>query len=199
MASAIAAALVVIGTQTPATARGGHGDHGPVAAAACRQGTARGSPSSERSSTARSRPSSHSSSLAYYGWAIVTVWIGFGVWGLASAAIVRALAGSVLMAMASPLGRITPRLIRNTLRSMLAFGLGFQAVGLAALARNQGVNLVVVAAGGEQLLGFWSLANRLLQVPFWLFQALWRVSYPPWRGSGRSARTRAERSSGSHA
>ena len=40
------------------------------------------------------------------------------------------------------------------------------------------VNLVVAAAGGTQLLGYWSLANRLLQVPFWLLQALWRVSYP---------------------
>jgi O-antigen/teichoic acid export membrane protein len=61
---------------------------------------------------------------------------------------------------------------------MLGFGIGFQAVGLAALARSQGVNLVIAAAGGEQLLGYWSLANRLMQVPFWLFQALWRVSYP---------------------
>lgn len=117
-------------------------------------------------------------SLVYYGWAIATVWAGWGVWGLASAAVVRALAGSVLMAMASPVPMLTPRLTRSTLRDMLAFGIGFQAVGLAALARNQGVNLVVAAVGGEQLLGFWSLANRLLQVPFWLFMALWRVSYP---------------------
>ena len=28
------------------------------------------------------------------------------------------------------------------------------------------------------MLGYWSLANRLMQVPFWVFQALWRVSYP---------------------
>jgi O-antigen/teichoic acid export membrane protein len=61
---------------------------------------------------------------------------------------------------------------------MLAFGVRFQAVGWAGLVRTQGVNLVVVAAGGELLLGYWSLATRLLQVPFWLFQALWRVSYP---------------------
>jgi len=73
---------------------------------------------------------------------------------------------------------MTPRLEFGTLRSMLGFGVRFQAVGLAALARAQGVNLAIVAVGGEQLLGYWSLANRLLQVPFWLFQALWRVSYP---------------------
>jgi O-antigen/teichoic acid export membrane protein len=135
-------------------------------------------------------------SLAYYGWAIATVWVGWGVWGFASAAVVRALAGSVLMAMASPLPMLTPRLTRGTLRDMLAFGIGFQAVGLAALARNQGVNLVVAAVGGEQLLGFWSLANRLMQVPFWLFMALWRVSYPTMarlRALGEDTRQTVER------
>lgn len=135
-------------------------------------------------------------SLVQYGWAIATVWAGWGVWGFASAAVVRALVGSVLMAMASPLDPITPRLTRGTLRPMLGFGIGFQAVGLAALARNQGVNLVVVAVGGEQLLGFWSLANRLMQVPFWLFQALWRVSYPTMarlRAGGEDTRLTVER------
>jgi O-antigen/teichoic acid export membrane protein len=117
-------------------------------------------------------------SVVYYGWAIATVAIGWGVWGLASAAVVRAAAGSVLMARASPLRTLTPRLERSTLQSMLAFGLGVQAVGIAGLARTQGVNLVIAAVGGEQLLGLWSLATRLLMVPFWLFQALWRVSYP---------------------
>ena len=117
-------------------------------------------------------------SLTYYVWAIVTVWAGMGVWGLASATVVRALAGSVLMTLASPLGVISPRVARGSLRSMLGFGLGFQAVGVAAVVTAQGVNLAVAWVGGVQLLGYWSLANRLLQVPFWLFQALWRVSYP---------------------
>lgn len=117
-------------------------------------------------------------SVVYYVWAIAAVWAGWGVWGLATGVLVRALAGSILMALASPLGRITPRLARGILRSMLAFGAGYQAVGFAALAQNQGVNLVVAGVGGEQLLGYWTIANRLMQVPFWLFHALWRVSYP---------------------
>ncbi len=117
-------------------------------------------------------------SLAYYGWAIATVWLGWGVWGLASAAVVRALTGCALITIASPLGIVTPRLDTGILRSMLGFGLRLQAVGLAALVRTQGVNLVIAAIGGAHLLGYWSLANRLLQAPFWVFQALWRVSYP---------------------
>jgi O-antigen/teichoic acid export membrane protein len=135
-------------------------------------------------------------SLVYYAWAIATVAAGWGVWGVASAAIARSLAGSVLMTAASPLELITPRLVRGRLRSMLGFGIGFQAVGLAALARNQGVNLVVVAVGGERLLGYWSVAYRLMQVPFWVFQALWRVSYPTMarlRALGEDTRLTVER------
>src|SRR6185437_1534498 len=138
-------------------------------------------------------------SLSYYCWAIATVFLGWGVWGLASATVVRAVAGSVLMTMASPLGFVTPQYERRSLRSMLAFGLGFQAVGIAAVATAQGVNLVVAAAGGVQLLGYWSLANRLLQVPFWLFQALWRVSYPMMarlRALGENTRPTIERFAG---
>ena len=135
-------------------------------------------------------------SVVFYGWAIATVLAGWGIWGVASAAVARSLVGSVLMTVASPLQVITPRLTRGTLRSMLGFGIGFQAVGLAALARNQGVNLVVVALGGERMLGYWSLANRLMQVPFWVFQALWRVSYPTMarlRALGESTRPTVER------
>ena len=135
-------------------------------------------------------------SLVFYGWAIAAVEAGWGVWGVASAAVVRSLVGSALMTVASPLGLITPRLTRSTLRSMLGFGIGFQAVGLATLARSQGVNLVIAAAGGERLLGYWSLANRLLQVPFWVFQALWRVSYPTMarlRAGGEDTRLIVER------
>src|SRR6185312_1651928 len=138
-------------------------------------------------------------SLTYYCWAVATVFLGWGVWSLASATVVRAVAGSALMAMASPLGFVTPKYERRSLRSMLAFGLGFQAVGIAAVATAQGVNLVVAAAGGVQLLGYWSLANRLLQVPFWLFQALWRVSYPMMarlRALGENTRPTIERFAG---
>jgi O-antigen/teichoic acid export membrane protein len=135
-------------------------------------------------------------SVVFYGWAIATVAAGWGVWGVASAAVARSVVGSALMTAASPLKLMTPRLTRGTLRSMLGFGIGFQAVGLTALARNEGVNLVVVAVGGELLLGYWSLANRLMQVPFWVFQALWRVSYPTMarlRALGESTRQTVER------
>ncbi|HEY2603484.1 MAG TPA: oligosaccharide flippase family protein [Thermoleophilaceae bacterium] len=138
-------------------------------------------------------------SLVYYGWAIGAVELGWGVWGVASATVIRALAGSALMTKASPLALIAPRLKRGTLRNMLGFGIGFQAVGLVALARDEGVNLVVVALGGPRMLGYWSIANRLMQVPFWTFQALWRVSYPTMarlRAHGEDTRLTVERFAG---
>ena len=104
--------------------------------------------------------------------------------------------GSVLITIASPLDLITPRLTLGTLRSMLGFGIGFQAVGLAALARAQGVNLAIAAVGGAPMLGYWSVADRLMQVPFWLFRALWRVSYPTMarlRAHGEDTRLTVER------
>jgi O-antigen/teichoic acid export membrane protein len=135
-------------------------------------------------------------SLVFYAWSIATVAAGWGVWGVASAALARAVTGSVLMTAASPLKVITPRVGHGTLRSMLAFGAGFQAVGLAGLVREQGLNLVIVAVAGERVLGYWSVAFRLMQVPFWVFQALWRVSYPTMarlRAHGEDTRLTAQR------
>ena len=135
-------------------------------------------------------------SLVFYGWAIATVEAGWGVWGVASAAIARSARGFRADDRGLAARLITPRLVRGTLRSMLGFGIGFQAVGLAALARDQGVNLVVVAIGGERLLGYWSVAYRLMQLPFWVFQALWRVSYPTMarlRAHGEDTRLTVER------
>jgi polysaccharide transporter, PST family len=134
--------------------------------------------------------------VVYYACAIGMVAAGWGVWGVALAAIARAVTGSVLMTAASPLRVITPRLGRGTLRSMVAFGVGFQAVGLAALVRGQGVNLVIAAIAGQRALGYWSIASRLMQVPFWVFQALWRVSYPTMarlRAHGEDTRLTVER------
>ena len=55
---------------------------------------------------------------------------------------------------------------------------------------------MVVAIGGERLLGYWSVAYRLMQLPFWVLQALWRVSYPMMarlRAHGEDTRLTVER------
>jgi O-antigen/teichoic acid export membrane protein len=46
--------------------------------------------------------------LAYYGWGISSVVLGAGVWGLATALIVKALVGTGVMLNVSPVGRLVP-------------------------------------------------------------------------------------------
>jgi len=116
--------------------------------------------------------------LVFYAWAIATVVAGWGVWGLASAAPVRAIVGAILINLRSPAGFMLPRLSWGRLRGLLRFGIQYQAVNAVALVRDQGVNLGTAAIGGVSMLGIWSLAYRILQVPFLLFDAVWRVSFP---------------------
>ncbi len=114
----------------------------------------------------------------YYVWAIAAVVAGFGVWGLATASIVKALTGTSLLVSRSPPGTLKPLLSLRRIRPLLAFGLRFQAVTLAHTLRDQGVNLGTIAIGGPATLGLWTLASRVLQLPYLLFESLWRVSYP---------------------
>ena len=116
--------------------------------------------------------------LAGYTWAIATVAGGWGVWGLATAAPVRTLIGSVVMVALGPLGFLRPRWAWTRIRPLLSFGLRFQATQAVIAARDQGLNVGIAAVGGIATLGLWSLAFAAMQVPFLLFFGLWRVSYP---------------------
>ena len=115
---------------------------------------------------------------AYYVWAIATISIGWGVWGLATAGVVRAMLGSTLLLILLPEGRVLPVPSYTKIRAILGFGFRYQAVGLLQLLRDQGVNIAVALVGGVAVLGLWSVAWRILQIPYSFFVALWRVSFP---------------------
>jgi O-antigen/teichoic acid export membrane protein len=117
-------------------------------------------------------------SVIYYAWSIPIVLAGFGVWGLASGAVVRSAVATVLLIRLSPAGWIGLRFDFSRLRALLGFGARFQARGLVALVRDEGLNLGIAAAAGISVLGLWSLAARVMQLPFLVFSALLRVSYP---------------------
>ena len=117
-------------------------------------------------------------SSVYYVWAIATISIGWGVWGLASAGPVSALAGLVLLLVFLPEGRVAPVPSWKKVRPLLGFGVRVQAVNLLHMLRDQGVNLAVASFGGIAVLGLWSVAWRIIQIPVSLFAALWRVSFP---------------------
>lgn len=116
--------------------------------------------------------------VVYYLWAIATLVAGWGVWGLASASPVRAAAGAILMSAISPAGFLLPIASWSRVRGLLRFGLQYQAVSAVALIRDQGINIGTAVISGLSVLGFWNLAYRILQVPYLVFDAAWRVSFP---------------------
>ena len=116
--------------------------------------------------------------LAYYLWAVTTVVLGSGVWGLASASIVQALAGSVLIMRASPMRIVVPMFRFAYVKPFLGFGWRYQAAGAVQVIQTQGASIGVAAIGGVASAGLWSLAVRIILAPYLLFRSLWRVSYP---------------------
>jgi O-antigen/teichoic acid export membrane protein len=116
--------------------------------------------------------------LTYYGWAVGTVLAGWGVWGLASATIVRAAVGSSLLGFLSSLPLVRPRPAWAPMRGLLAFGARSQAFHMLSMLRTQALNAGIGFVGGLAMLGLWHLAYRVLQLPYLLFTSLWRVSFP---------------------
>jgi PST family polysaccharide transporter len=116
--------------------------------------------------------------LAFYAWAVTAALLDWGVWSLATAAIPRALAGTIVLFAAVPEARMLPRPSWSRIRRMLGFGIQLQAIDLATTAREQGLNSGIAAISGLATLGTWNYANRIMQVPGTLFGVLWRVSFP---------------------
>nr|WP_272956072.1 oligosaccharide flippase family protein [Actinopolymorpha rutila] len=111
-------------------------------------------------------------------WAIAWVLAGAGVWGMASAAPVRAVVGVAAMAWASPVGVPSPRFAWRRVRGLMSFGIRFQAVTAAQLVRDQGLNTAIAALATVSTLGLVAVARRLLEVPYLLLGATFRVSFP---------------------
>jgi O-antigen/teichoic acid export membrane protein len=113
-----------------------------------------------------------------YAWAVGLVAAGFGVWGLATSEIAMRVIGWLVMVRLSPAGFVRPRLSWKRIRPLMGFGLRFQATSAAWLVRDQGLNASIAAIANVSTLGLWSLARRVMEVPYLLFHTLWRVSYP---------------------
>lgn len=116
--------------------------------------------------------------IVFYVAAIAAVAAGLGVWGLASAIVLRAAAGSTTVLVAGPLGLIAPHWSWHTIRPLLGFGVTLQATALISVAREQVLNVAVGALAGLGTLGVWALAWRIMQVPALLFQTVGRVGFP---------------------
>jgi O-antigen/teichoic acid export membrane protein len=119
-----------------------------------------------------------SETVAYNVCAIAAVAAGASVWGVAGATVFRAIVGAILITKLGPLGFVRPRLSWSRVRPILGFGISVQAVQFVNVVRDQGVNIVTAAVAGFTVLGFWTMAWRLLQAIFVVFESLWKVSVP---------------------
>ncbi len=116
--------------------------------------------------------------LVYYSFSVTAVAAGLGVWGLASATVVRTGVSVVLLYLARRDLFFLPLFSYTRIRPLLRFGLNFQATSFVNVVRDQGMNIGIAAIAGTATLGVWTLARRLLELPMLLFQTLWRVSFP---------------------
>lgn len=116
--------------------------------------------------------------LVFNALALALALLGWGPWAFAWATIARSVVGLAGVGFIYREGLYWPILRIGPLRRLLSFGLRYQTVGLTVLARDQGLNAVIALVAGVQTLGVWALCMRLLQLPYILFDALWRVSYP---------------------
>lgn len=117
-------------------------------------------------------------SMTFNVWGVVGVLLGFGVWGIATASVASEAMGTIAMILVAGNGVTRPRFDVEVFKSLIGFGARFQAVTLTLLVRFQVINVGVAAIGGLGALGVWSLAYRVMRVPFWVLRGLQRVSYP---------------------
>ena len=118
------------------------------------------------------------SSITYMAWAIPAAALGAGVWALASANVVQVLVSTGLYVCAGPGAGPAASSGLERDAPLLPFGARFQAINAVNLIRDQGLNVGIAAVAGIGTLGVWSLAFRFIQVPFLLFESLWRVTFP---------------------
>ena len=111
-------------------------------------------------------------------FAVMAVLLGAGVWGLATASVVRALVGTALMALMS-IGFNRPSLRGwRTFGPLLRFGMNFQASWYTFVAREQGINIAIGLVAGVASLGVWTFTNRIFQLPSLAFSSLYVVGFP---------------------
>ena len=134
--------------------------------------------------------------LTYYAWAVASVAAGFGVWGMATAVVVRAFSGTAIVIARGPLGLTRPRWSWSAVRPIVGFGAKVQLTSALYILREQGLNVVVAAVAGLATLGVWNLAWRVIQIPNLIFANVGRVAFPAMSrllGAGEELRAVLER------
>ncbi len=135
--------------------------------------------------------------LANYGFAIAGVLLGYGVWSLAIATLVRAAVCTLMVGGIFDWVVLVPSLRRyRDVLGVIGFGIRFSVSGLIDVGYEQARNIMIASISGTYALGLWALVTRLLQIPNLVFLPLHRVAFPAFSqviASGRSPGPALER------
>ncbi len=116
--------------------------------------------------------------LAAFNVLAIPLTLLIGVQGVALAGVGRALAGTVVLVAASPVGFVAPRPHIGRIRGIIGFGVAFQSVGVLVAVREWLLNIGIATIASSAVLGFWALASRLLAVVGLALESLYRVTFP---------------------
>lgn len=111
-------------------------------------------------------------------FAVVAVVLGAGVWGLAGAAVLKAIIATVLINALGPGFHLPSLRGWRGYGDLLKFGVKFQASWYTFVAREQGLNTLLAVTSGAHLLGIWTFTNRIFQLPSLAFNSLFIVGFP---------------------
>ena len=115
--------------------------------------------------------------LAGQGTAIALAWSGAGLWSLVAGSLITIATGSLLVNLLSP-WRIRMGLLPKTTRSMLRFGVPFQAQGLVHLAKDQAVVTLGGLAFSNTQVGYLTWSQDLARWPRSPADYVARVAFP---------------------
>jgi PST family polysaccharide transporter len=117
--------------------------------------------------------------LFYYCWAIAGLLVGFGVWSLASAILVRATVSTLVTGAIVNWSLLVPSLTRyRDVLGVIGFGIRFSLTNLTAVLYEQAKNIVIALVDGTYALGLWALTARILQLPFLVYQPIHQLGFP---------------------
>lgn len=115
--------------------------------------------------------------IAYNLAAISLAVLGFGVWSLTGALLLRTFLGAIILNLISP-WRITLGVNKNSLRELLKFGLPYQANSLLALLKDNLTPTVIAFFYGPAAVGFVNLAQSIATKPMEITNIVNRVVFP---------------------
>ena len=115
--------------------------------------------------------------VVYNLLAVVLAILGFGVWSLTGALLLRTFLGALILALVSP-WPISLTINKQSLRELLKFGVPYQANSLLALLKDNLTPTVIAFFYGPAAVGFVNLAQSIAAKPMEVTNIVNRVVFP---------------------